>query len=320
MPGHADDCLRQATHHLQAAHEALGVRDFDPYSWDMVSTELAATLLVLGVRRRQALLGSSSSTVTNDAGPVQLWKAVTTRLSPGSERSIVDPLTRALDIYKQMENKHQAAATHYQLAQFYCKIWTCQRDEAKTREKLAAAFQHYNAAFAYFAQASRGNEATFCLLCLDIASLYSTVSGHDFIEKALVRCLDTVACFGVESILAAASSKDLAKRRDWFETLDTLASSVEDRIFKLLKSLVRLEESKTGEAAIGGIKIFKDLYRTGLTQKITAGHNTTFPATTLGDERLDAIAGHLTCVFELLRAIASKYQSAITIASPQSKT
>jgi hypothetical protein len=316
--GHADGCLRQATQHLQAAHEAMGVRDVDPHTWDMVSTELAATFLVLGVRRRQALLGSSS---TNDATAARLLQSVAMRLSPGSERSIIDPLTRALGIYQQMGNEHQAAATHYQLAQFYCKIWTCQRDEAKTREKLSAAFHHYNAALAYFAQTIKGNEATFCLLCLDIANLYSTVSGRECLEKALIRCLDTASCFGAESVLAVASSSDLAKRREWFETMETLASSVEDRVFKLLKSLVKVEENENVRAASGSPSttsyLFKDLYRIGLTKKIVAGNNATSWATTLGDERLDEIASHMKGLFEILTAIASEYQNTTTVPSLQ---
>ena len=295
--GHADHCLRNATDHLQKAHEALGVRDFDPNTWDMVSTELAATFLVLGVRRRQALLGSSATSSGNNL----LLQAL--RLSPGSERSIVEPMTRALGIYEQMGNQHQAAATHYQLAQFYSKIWTCQRDEAKTREKLGAAFQHYNAAFALFSQAVRGNEANFCLLCLDIASLYSTVSGQECLEKALIRCLDTVECFGSETIFAA--SNDLAKRAEWFQKMDTLASSVEDRVFKLLRLLVKLEEESVGGATATR---FKELYRTGLTAKIASGK--AIFSTTLGDEGIDAIANRLTGIFQILKAISDQYYPA----------
>jgi len=287
--GHADKCLREATHHLEAAHESLGVRDFDPNTWDMVSTELAATFLVLGVRRRQALIGSGNN--------VMILHAL--RLSPGSERSIVEPMTRALGIYEQMGNLHQAAATHYQLAQFYCKIWTCQRDETKTREKLGAAFNHYNSAFAFFSHAVRGNEATFVLLCLDVASLYSSVSGQECLEKALVRCLDCGTAFSAESIFTA--SNDLATRQEWFQKMDTLASSVEDRLFKLLKSLVKLEE----EGGSGATK-FKDLYRTGLTAKLSSG-KAAFQ-TTLGDEQLDVIAARLTALLQILTAISNQYK------------
>ncbi len=290
---HAERCLQEATQQLQAAHEALEVRDTDPMTWDMVSGELAATLLVLGVRRRQSLIGSGNT--------IMILQAL--RLAPGKERSIVDPMVRALNIFEETGQIGQAAAAHYQLAQFYAKIWTCQRDENKTREKLAAAFKHYETAHSYYLQAVRGNEATFCLLCLDLASLFASVSGEQCLSKALCCCLDTRLCFTSEAIDTALS--DLAHREVWFPKLDTLAQNVDERLFKLLKNLVKIEEDANRNAASTPSDRYKNMYRAGLTAKMTftsKGHEAN-ESTTTGDVVLDATIQRLCLIRRILDSI-----------------
>ena len=284
---------------MQAAHEALEIRDTDPVTWDMVSGELAATLLVLGVRRRQALIGSGNT--------IMILQAL--HLAPGKERSIVDPMVRALNIYEGTGQIDQAAAAHYQLAQFYAKIWTCQRDEQKTREKLAAAFKHYETAHSYYLQTVRGNEATFCLLCLDLASLFASVSGEQCLSKALCCCLDTRLCFSSEAIDMALS--DLTHREVWFPKLETLANNVDERLFKLLKSLVKIEEDTNHNATPTTATTadrYKNMYRVGLKAKMTfASTDTpnegTTTTTTTGDIVLDATIQRLCMIRHILDSI-----------------
>ena len=279
---HAEDCLQQAADQLLTAHEDLGQRDVDPHTWDMVSEELAATFLVLGVRRRQSLLGSGNAPV--------IFQVM--RLSPGEERSIVDPMERALKIYEQSDNAHQAAAVHYQLALTFSKLWTCQLNESNTRKKLSKAFQHYSSAFDYFSAHSRGNEPTFCLLCLDLASLYAAIPGEEGLIKSLGCCLDCCDTFSVEAIKAstAITTTTVTSKTDWYDKMETIAESVDDRVFKLLRSLVKIDPVR-----------YKDLYREGLTAKMVRN--------VPDDDEFDMNpkSAALLALYEVLLAIKNKY-------------
>jgi hypothetical protein len=246
----SESYLQEAVDHLVLAHNAIGHRDAEPKTWDMVSEELAATLLVLGVRRRQSTLSSSSEPL--------LFQAL--RLTPGAEKAIVEPMERSCQIYESLGTpraSHQAAAAHYQLALYFSKVWTCQRDEAKTREKLGAAFKHYGLAHQYFFQNIDGNETTFVVLSLDFSSLYSAVSGEECLSKALLCCLDTRTAF----LLPMAP--DVTKQ------MRILSDNVEARVSKLLLSLVKIEKEYNSNLKAGqkALSKYKDMYRAVLAHK-----------------------------------------------------
>ena len=271
----SEACLEEAADHLEKAHAYLEGRDLDNYlTWDMVSEELAATFLVLGVRRRQTLLGGGGTT-TPLSSSLSFY-----RLTPGKERSIVDPMERAKDIYKTLGNHHQAAAASYQLALFYSKIWTCQRDEKITRQKLSAAFQFFSEAHQFFFQHMRGNEPTFIILCLDLSNLYSAVS-HDMdcLSKSLLCCLDTTDAFSSEAILTARKKQHNDKNDEWFSKMKTLEKSMEERIFKLLMNLVKLEKAAATTATTKTTnerqmkESYENLYREALILKMSYTNN-----------------------------------------------
>lgn len=208
-------------------------------------------------------------------------------------------MERALEIYEQSGNAHQAAAAHYQLALFYSKVWTCQRDVAKTREKLSSAFQHYNASHSYFSNCLRGNEPTFVLLCLDLASLYAAVSGEECLTKALFRCLDTMDAFSQKAIDAACQNRSTEAKREWVEKMQTLASSVEQRVFKLLRSLVKDEfDGSANESKETSNGKFKEIYRAALTTKMGAN-----PMASTKETSQEREASSLLDLYEIMNVI-----------------
>jgi hypothetical protein len=228
LDSHAEICLNDAARHLELAHEALDQRDtHDSKAWDMVSLELASIYLLLGVRRRQLLIGEGSSLLSES-------------LSPGAERSIVTPIKRAKEIYLSLGIDHKVAAADYQLALYYARIWTCQRDEALTKEKLSKAFSYFGQAHKYFFTHTESNEDTLVCLLLDLCSLYSTTStSYECQEKALLCCLDACRPFSTESVKYA---RNRASSADWFTKMDSLNDKMEERVLALLSSLVKMEK------------------------------------------------------------------------------
>merc|ERR1712176_536381 len=294
----AERFLQDAANHLQLAHIALDTRDkVDTKTWDMVSEELAATFLILGVRKRQMVLGGGASTPNVMDVLLQQNEALSAsnRLTPGNERSIIEPMSKALSIYTTLGNTHQVAAAHYQLALFYSKIWTCQRDEKITRIKLSLALKHFQSAHGYFIRNCIGNDGalTFVILCLDLSNLYSAVifsSTHplsssqleiyspnvaslDCTIQALNCCIDTLQAFSPDSIRCTIHNNNNSNyTTEWFSKMLTLATNVEDRISKLLLHLVKIEKdelykkTKHNHHLKRGIT-FKTLYRIALDAK-----------------------------------------------------
>lgn len=184
-------------------------------------------------------------------------------------------MERSCKIYESLGTAHaahQAAAAHYQLAIYFSRVWTCQRDEAKTREKLAAAFKHFGLAHQYFFRSVQGNECTFVVLSLDFSNLYSAVSGQECLSKALACCLDCRAAFSPSAVSAAFERLNQTKANrmssdahDWFGKMTTLADTVEGRVSKLLLSLVKIEKDNKSSS-----DKYKNMYRSLLTHKISS--------------------------------------------------
>ena len=240
----AEKNLERAAKHLELAHETLEQKDCsNEIIWNNVSLELANIFLVLGVKRRKDSLSQFER--RNDGAPLL-----------GLERSIIQPMQRALDIYQSLNESHQFAATNYQLGLFFSKIWTNQRDESKTKEKLSQAFQHIATAHQFFSENVESNEPTFVLVALELSDLYKSVTGY---EKALECCLDTVEAFSSKAVDASSMRGDSG----WIDRMSLLAIRVEDSVLSLLLSLVKTSSSGN----------WKEMYRFALKSKQGVGED-----------------------------------------------
>jgi hypothetical protein len=187
--------------------------------------------------------------------------------------------------------RHQAAAAHYQLALYFSKVWTCQRDEVKTRDKLGAAFKHYGLAHQYFFQHIKDNEATFIVLSLDLSNLYSAVSGEageECLRKALMCCLDTRMAF------ALPVASDVNKQ------MTTLIDTVTERVSKLLLSLVKIEKDNNTKlkAAQNASNKYKDMYRQVLVHKMSSSSSMSPQSGVEGNNTLHPVFVLLDNLFE----------------------
>lgn len=251
IDSHFEKCLNDAAKHLELAHAALDQRDSsNPQTWDMVKLELAATYLLIGVRRRQSLFGDNAS--ASNINPS----------SEGCERAIVGPLELARDIYRGLGIKEKVAAASYQLALYYSKIWTCKRSESYTRDKLSKAFQNLGEAHKYYFANIKTNETSLICLILDLSSLYSIASAsHEWQEKALLCCLDTLPAF---SNTYCKDSSTSPTKENWEAQMRLLNDRMVDRVMSLLVSLVKIEKAQNIS-----IRKYQDIYREAVSLKLS---------------------------------------------------
>jgi hypothetical protein len=172
-------CLQQAADHLQAAHQALE-RDVDPVTWDMVSTELAATFLVLGVRRRSLIGSGTMPSFTN----LRLtWK----------ERSIVDPMERALAIYEQAGNYHRRLPLTTNSLSFTPRFGPASTDRPRRAETIGCLYPLQCVALLFTSPClgMKPRIVSYVWTCpVSMLQCRRRLS-----HEALLRCLDTLKAF-----------------------------------------------------------------------------------------------------------------------------
>jgi len=166
--------LRESVDVLREAHAILEHRGNGERSWDSVSEAMAGVYLEMGVERRREVAGKG------EEGGIFSQK----KLALKEERKVLEPLEKALDVYKRLESEAQVAATNYQLGIFYGLIWTRQGDEGKAGDKLRRAFGHLENARGYYGRRV-GEERTAIKVALDLSNLFMSMgaSNKDTLRK-----------------------------------------------------------------------------------------------------------------------------------------
>ena len=272
------DSMDDAICHLECAHGLLEQRDlYDSGVWDMVSKELASAYLFVGARRRDALFDKCTT-------PIMLLPSIT----PKVERSIIEPLEKALKIYTALDDGQKIAATSLHLAQYYSKVWASQRNEVQTKEKLSKAFSFYQKSHQYFFTHTLGNEYALSCLILELSNLYKSVSP----EKAILSCIDCQNAVSDMAVRHHMKTDDPDMFKKWIAQMTDVVVKLEDNILSLLSVLVK-NEKRTRDENSG---VFHKLYRDVLTIKLTT-HKDVFDDASHSFRLsfiLEAVKGHYT--------------------------
>ena len=114
------------------------------------------------------------------------------------------------------------------------------------------------------------NEPTFVILSLDLSDLYGAVSERSgCVSEALLCCLDTCDAFSPDALCAASrrirEGSKASEDDQWYDKMTTLGASVEERVFKLLPNLVKMEKEAGGNRS----ERYKEMYRAALTAKMS---------------------------------------------------
>ena len=88
------------------------------------------------------------------------------------EKGVLAALETALEVFYELRNDRQAAATHYQLGSFYSNYWPlCLTEQGQRSDAiLEKAFLHYREAHGYYSKYDVG--PTLILILVDMCDLY----------------------------------------------------------------------------------------------------------------------------------------------------
>ncbi|RHX97117.1 hypothetical protein DYB36_007603 [Aphanomyces astaci] len=161
---------------------------------------------------------------------------------------VLEKFNKALNMYVELRDRRQVAATHYQMASYYSQ------QQVKTKQRMEAARRHYEKALEYFGGVEVGT--TFVMIHKQLAELYASSTKMEDVEHALLVVLNTFDAFKRVATLPRHEQADL----------ESMAPTLVLRLQEYLLQLIRLGSASTKPAMQATITRFKAMYRLTIDQ------------------------------------------------------
>ncbi|KAH9101057.1 hypothetical protein Ae201684P_007245 [Aphanomyces euteiches] len=155
---------------------------------------------------------------------------------------VLEKFNKALNIYVEVGDKRQIAATHYQMATYYSHRVT----NGSVKQRLELARRHYEKSLDYFGSVEVGK--TFVIIHVELAHLYASSNKVQDIEHAVLVILNTYDVF--KKIHELPSSEQ-----------DALIALAPNILIKLQGYLMQIIRATSSKAMQSKTVMFKEMYR-----------------------------------------------------------
>ena len=206
---------------------------------------------------RQKILGTTKPALTES------------RFTQAEERKIVEPMEKAITIYKQLNDEKQVASANFQLGAYYARVWTRQRDDTAARSKLNQAFMNLERARQYFFLRP-GEETTAVAVSIEMSNLFTGMGGDNkaTLKKGLECILNVVDAFSPSSAdFVREDGKTIDAFNKWKKDMEELAKKVKGKVEELALKLARAEKNEGDKNGSAWRQFCKTVLKFGVSEE-----------------------------------------------------